>query len=101
MLVLLAFFAVIAVAPVFFLGDRTQGPADDAAYQALKVYSRSQLGDRSADAAAIEVYPSLVRRSTGGVETFSRLGANNTCWELDLTKSSEPYKTDLSRCEQE
>lgn len=100
-LVLLVLFGALAVAPVLVLGNRTAGASDDPAYQALKIYSRSQLGDRSADAAAIEIFPTLIRRNDNGVETFSRLGTNDTCWELDLSKSSEPYTVDRSRCDKE
>ncbi len=100
-LAILALFGILAVAPVLMLGKGTQGPVDDAAYQALKIYSRSQLGDRSADAAAIEVYPTLTRHVEDGNEYFTRLGVDNVCWELDLNSSSEPYKADIARCAKE
>ncbi len=99
-MVLLVLFAILAVSPVVLFGSKSSN-GGDVGYEALKIYSRSQLGDRSADAAAIEVYPTLIRRSENGRETFSRLGSEGACWELDLSTSSEPYKTDLSRCEKE
>jgi hypothetical protein len=99
-LAILVLFGILAVAPVVLVNNSSSS-SGDVGYQALKIYSRSQLGDRSADADAIEIYPTLLRRSENGRETFSRLGIEGVCWELDLSKSSEPYKTDLNRCEKE
>jgi len=98
-LALLGLFGLLAIAPVLMFGKGSQTSVDDAAYQALKIYSRSQLGDRSADAAAIEVYPTLTRHVENGKEYFTRLGVDEICWELDLNTSSEPYTTDKSRCD--
>ncbi len=98
-MVFLVIFGLLAVAPVLLFNSEGRSNSGDVGYQALKIYSRSQLGDRSADAAAIEIYPTLLRRSENGQETFNRLGSDDVCWELDLSKSSEPYETDLFRCE--
>jgi len=100
-LTLLALFGLLAIAPVLILGNGSQRSVDDAAYQALKIYSRSQLGDRSADAAAIEVYPTLTRHVVNGDEYFTRLGVDQICWELDLNTSSEPFIAKKSRCGKE
>ena len=99
-LALLGLFGLLAITPVLIFEKNSQVGIADVAYQALKIYSRSQLGDRSADAAAIEVYPTLKRHVENGKEYYTRLGVDNACWELDLNTSSEPYKTDKSRCEE-
>lgn len=99
-LALLGLFGLLAFAPALLLNNRggAQQGSSDPAYQALKVYSRSQLGDRSADAAALQIYPTLIRRTVDGHDVYNRKGADGVCWELDLTVTSEPVKADASNC---
>lgn len=98
-LILLGVFALLAVAPVLLLNGRAGGTSSkDPAYQALQVFARSQNGDRAADAAAAQVYPTLQRRVAEGHELFTRAGADGTCWELDLRTSDQPYETDPAHC---
>jgi hypothetical protein len=97
-LALLGLFALLAVAPVLLLNGGGSDNAEDPAYQALQVFARSQNGDRTADSAAAQVYPTLQRRVVDGRELFSREGAAGICWELDLQTSDRPYETDLANC---
>ncbi len=97
-LALLGLFALLAVAPVLLLNRQGSSTPEDAAYQALRVFARSQGGDRTADAAAAQVFPSLDRRVVEGRELFTRSGADGVCWELDLQKSDRPYETDPANC---
>jgi hypothetical protein len=98
-LAILVLLGLLAIAPALLLKNGGNSNSEDIAFQALKTYSRSQLGDRSADSAATTVYPTFKRTSENGDEFFSRLGSNGICWELNLSKSSEPYKADASRCD--
>ncbi len=97
-LALLAIFALLSVAPVMFLNGQRNGSSDDPAYQALLVFSRSQNGDRSADGAAAQVYPTLTRRVVDGSELFTRQSTDGTCWALDLRRSDRPYEADTGLC---
>jgi hypothetical protein len=97
-LALLAFFALLAVAPVMFLNGQRNGSSEDPAYQALLVFSRSQSGDRAADGAAAQVYPTLTRRVVDGSEVFTRRSTDGTCWALDLRRSDRPYEADTGLC---
>lgn len=97
-LALLVLFALLAVAPVLLMDRSASGSSGDPAYQALSVFARSQNGDRTADGAAAQVYPTLNRRVVDGRELYTRLGSNGTCWELDLKRSVRPYETEPDNC---
>jgi hypothetical protein len=88
LLVMLAAFLVLLLAPLFMLENSSKA-VNDQAYKQLHALGRSLAGDHSADSLAAEALESAVRVQSGP-KTLYRIKGEKHCWELDPALSVKP-----------